>query len=158
MAGLLCRSGRFCGSLLWALLFWGGCLSSTSSLAQQPGSPATPSAELAQSQPASDKAKQKQEKEKLKKQISIVAGTTFMDPGFALAGIKVRLERLDGKKPKPQEVLSDSRGEFAFYLPAAEMKFKVTATGKGLEPEVKEVSTSPGVRTDVYFTLKRAAP
>ena len=102
----------------------------------------------------------KKEKEKDKKLVAVVAGTVFRDPGFALAGVSVELieVRADGKKPKVRKTVTDGRGEFAFYLPPEEQKFKVKAAVKGLEPEEKETTASPGVRMDVFFSLKPATP
>ena len=102
----------------------------------------------------------KKEKEKAKKLVAVVAGTVFRDPGFALAGVPVELVevRTDGKKPKIRKTITDGRGEFAFNLPPEEQKFKVKATVKGQQPEEKEITATPGVRMDVYFTLKPATP
>jgi len=98
-------------------------------------------------------------KPKPKQLRSVVAGTVFRDPGFAVAGAEVELieNRTDGKKPKTLKTVTDSRGEFAFTVPPVEAKFRVKASAKGLQPEEKETASSPGVRMDVYFSLKPAA-
>jgi len=100
----------------------------------------------------------KKEKEKEKKLVAVIAGTVFRDPGFALAGVEVELVevRTDGKKPKSQKFVTDARGEFSFYLPPKEQKYKVKAAAKGLQPEEKETTATPGARMDVFFTLKPA--
>lgn len=89
---------------------------------------------------------------------SVIAGTVFREPGFALPGALVALEPLDGpakgKRIKPQKVLTDRHGEYAFRLPPSEAKFKLTATAKGLLSESKETAAAPGVRVDVFFELK----
>jgi hypothetical protein len=89
---------------------------------------------------------------------SVIAGTVFREPGFALPGALVTLEPLDapakGKKIKPQKVMSDRHGEYAFRLPPSEVKFKVTASAKGFASQVKETAATPGVRVDVFFELK----
>ena len=93
-----------------------------------------------------------------KKTVSVIAGTVFREPGFAMSGAVVTLEEADppakGKRSKPQKVSSDAHGEFAFRLPASETKFKVTAAAKGFGTQTKEAATVPGVRVDVFFELK----
>lgn len=93
-----------------------------------------------------------------KKTVSVIAGTVFREPGFALSGAVVTLEEADpptkGKRTKPQKVSTDAHGEFAFRLPASETKFKVTAVAKGFGSQTKEAVTGPGVRVDVFFELK----
>jgi hypothetical protein len=95
-----------------------------------------------------------------KKGISVIAGTVFREPGFALPGAVVTLEEAEppakGKRQKPQTFISDSHGEFAFRLPGSEKKFKVTAAAKGFGSQTKETTASPGVRMDVFFELKPA--
>ena len=108
--------------------------------------------------PAGLVAADKKEKEKEKKLVAVIAGTVFKDPGFAMAGVEIELTevRTDGKKPKVRKTVSDGRGEFAFYLPPEEVKYKVKASLKGLQPEEKETTATPGARMDVFFTLKPA--
>ncbi len=93
-----------------------------------------------------------------KRTASVIAGTVFREPGFALPGAVVILEEMElpakGKRGKPQKVSSDAHGEFAFRLPPAEMKFKLTAVAKGFGTQTKETATVPGVRVDVFFELK----
>lgn len=93
-----------------------------------------------------------------KKALSIIGGTVFREPGFAMGGALVELlEVTEGKKKKkPEKTLSDARGEFAFRLPAKDAKYMVRASAKGFEPQEKEAVSTPGVRTDVFFTLKPA--
>ncbi|MBM3784196.1 MAG: carboxypeptidase-like regulatory domain-containing protein [Acidobacteria bacterium] len=100
-----------------------------------------------------------EKKPKEKKAISVIAGTVFRDPGFALPGVPVELieVRAGGKKGKTFKTATDARGEFAFVLPPKEANFRVRVAVKGLAPEEKETSATPGVRTDVYFSLKPAA-
>ena len=96
-----------------------------------------------------------------KKTVSVVAGTVFREPGFALPGAVVTLEETEplskSKRSKPQKVSSDAHGEFAFRLPPSEAKFKLTAAAKGFRSETKEAAAAPGVRVDVFFELKPEA-
>lgn len=91
---------------------------------------------------------------------AVIAGTVFRDPGFAIGGAEVELTevRTDGKRPKVRKAISDGRGEFAFYLPPDEVKYKVKVSAKGLQSEEKETTAAPGARMDVFFTLKPAVP
>jgi hypothetical protein len=104
--------------------------------------------------PAADK------KKKEKKLAAVIAGTVFRDPGFAVAGAEIELieVRSDGKKAKSRKSLTDARGEFAFPVAPVEQKYKVKASARGLQTEEKETTSTPGVRMDVFFTLKPAAP
>ncbi|MEO8027114.1 MAG: hypothetical protein ABI823_11600, partial [Bryobacteraceae bacterium] len=58
------------------------------------------------------------EKQKKPAPYSVVAGTVFREPGFALQGVSVTLstEPATGSKEKVRKLqaTSDSRGEFAF--------------------------------------------
>ncbi|MFO0501359.1 MAG: carboxypeptidase-like regulatory domain-containing protein [Acidobacteriota bacterium] len=89
---------------------------------------------------------------------SVIAGTVFREPGFALPGAVVTLEAAEtpakGKRFKPQKVVSDRHGEYGFRLSPTEAKFKLTAAAKGFVPQEKETTASPGVRVDVFFELK----
>jgi hypothetical protein len=89
---------------------------------------------------------------------SVIAGTVFREPGFALPGAIVILEAADppakGKRFKPQKVASDRHGEYGFRMPSSEAKFKITAAAKGFISQEKETTAAPGVRVDVFFELK----
>lgn len=102
----------------------------------------------------------KKKKEPEKKLAAVIAGTVFREPGFAVAGAEVELVevRTDSKKAKSRKAVTDGRGEFAFSVPPEERKYKVKASAKGLQPEEKETSSTPGARMDVFFTLKPAVP
>lgn len=96
---------------------------------------------------------------------AVIAGTVFRDPGFALPRAEVTLtlkpppEGAKGKKAKAKKILTDGRGEFAFYVPAAKATYVLTVKADGLETQEKAVELSGGLeRTDTYFTLKPAAP
>jgi Carboxypeptidase regulatory-like domain len=93
-----------------------------------------------------------------KKPASVIAGTVFREPGFALPGAVVTLEQVElaakGKRNKPQKVACDAHGEFAFRLPPSGTKFKLTAVAKGFASQTKETAAVPGVRVDTFFELK----
>ena len=97
--------------------------------------------------------------EKPKKPYAVVAGTVFREPGFALPGAEVTLDVNPSKpKSKPMKAVSDSRGEFAFRVPAQEARYIVKVRAKGFEPQEKEASVSGEQRLDVFFQLKPLAP
>ena len=102
--------------------------------------------------PGADKKKQE------RKLAAVIAGTVFRDPGFAVTGAEIELLeiRTGGKKAKPRKTITDGRGEFAFSVAPVEQKYKVKASAKGLQTEEKETTATPGVRMDVFFTLKPA--
>ena len=99
-------------------------------------------------------------KERKKKALATIAGTVFRDPGFALRGAEVILEPAPegatSVKVKKMRAVSDGRGEFAFYVPAAQMRYQLTVQAQGLQPEKRYVTIAGEERQDVYVTLKPA--
>lgn len=90
---------------------------------------------------------------------AVVAGTVFREPGFALPRAEVMLTVKTPpqgvKAPKPQKILSDARGEFAFQVPAARAEYVVTVKAAGFTSEEKTAAMSGAPeRVDLYFNLK----
>jgi hypothetical protein len=90
---------------------------------------------------------------------AVIAGTVFREPGFALPRAEVQLtvkRPPQGMKvPKPQKILSDGRGEFAFRVPAAQAEYVVTVKAAGFSPEERTATLSGAPeRVDLYFNLK----
>jgi hypothetical protein len=91
---------------------------------------------------------------------SVVGGTVFRDPGFAVRGAEISLQpdpetpEQRAVKVKPMKVLSDARGEFAFRVPPVAMRYKVAVTCKGYQGQDKVVSINGGERTDATFLLQ----
>ncbi|MGD0578467.1 MAG: carboxypeptidase regulatory-like domain-containing protein [Bryobacteraceae bacterium] len=89
---------------------------------------------------------------------AVVAGTVFREPGFALPGAEVRLKvktTPEGvKPPKPQKAISDSRGEFAFHVPAGTAEYTVSVRAAGFVAEEKTANVTADERVDVYFELR----
>ncbi len=89
---------------------------------------------------------------------AVVAGTVFRDPGFALPGANVTLnpgtDKPKGVKVKKMTTLSDNRGEFAFRVPAAPLRYTITVKANGYRSEEKEAEIQGEQRVDVYFQLK----
>lgn len=120
-----------------------------------PGAPAA----LAQSEKPKDKP-QKPPKDKDKKAHALIAGTVFRDPGFAFPGVAVLLEPApEGKtspKVKKMDLVSDSRGEFAFRVPPVAMRYNLTFQAVGHATEKRTVTISGEERQDLYVTLQAA--
>jgi hypothetical protein len=89
---------------------------------------------------------------------SIVGGTVFREPGFALPQAEVTLipnAQQDGLpvKVKKLSTVSDARGEFVFRVPAASMQYTVRVAAKGYHGEEKTVTVQGEERSDVTFQL-----
>ena len=88
---------------------------------------------------------------------AVIAGTVFRDSGFTLRGAEVTLEPVPDpksrKKPKKMTALSDTRGEFAFRLPAEPLRYTVTVRAEGFKAQQKGVSIQGEERVDVFFQL-----
>jgi hypothetical protein len=89
---------------------------------------------------------------------TVVAGSVYRVPGFALPEATVTLVRRDDPKHKKlaQESTTD-RGEFVFHVPAAPMVYVVKAAAKGYRAEEKEASVTGADRIDLTFVLEPEA-
>ncbi len=85
---------------------------------------------------------------------SVIAGTVFRDPGYALPEAKVVLLAAGEKPKKLQESSTNYRGEFSFRVPAKEGKYVVKASMKGFRPEEKDAAIQGEERIDVNLVLK----
>ncbi len=87
----------------------------------------------------------------------MIAGTVFREPGFALPGAELTLapdpEANPPSKYKKQKALSDGRGEFAFRVPAAPMRYHLHVEARGYESDTKEIAIRGDERVDVSFRL-----
>lgn len=93
-------------------------------------------------------------KSKVEEEYSVVAGTVFREPGFALGGAEVRLAPEKDTKAKKLSFTTNSRGEFAFRVPASGGRFRVAVSARGFHSEEKTVTVTPGERVEVTFNLK----
>jgi len=94
-------------------------------------------------------------KEKPLDNYSVVAGTVFREPGYALPEADVTLAPA-GESPGKMKKLSfstNTRGEFAFRIPAVKASYLVTAGAKGYQRQQKTVDVQPEERVDVTFML-----
>jgi hypothetical protein len=91
------------------------------------------------------------------RQYALIAGTVFTDTGLALRGAGVQLipgpQESRKHKTRKLEAVSDSRGEFAFRVPAAAGRYTVRVRRDGFEPQEKTVTITGDERVDVSFQL-----
>lgn len=90
------------------------------------------------------------------KRTSLIRGAVFDSDGRSLAGARVRLERIlsPNEKPLALERVTNSRGEFAFRLPAERARYRLTATLSGYKPDTKEVEVGESESVPVALTLE----
>lgn len=94
------------------------------------------------------------DKEKAKKpeSYSLVAGTVFRPPGFALPGAEVTLKPEKGKGQ--QKMTANMRGEFAFRVPSVFARYTVIVKASGFQQEEKSTEVGIDQRVDLPFELK----
>jgi len=86
---------------------------------------------------------------------TVIAGTVFRDPGYALPEATVTLVRRDDPKHKKlAEMTTSLRGEFVIHVPATPAVYVVKASAKGFRAEEKEASVTGVDRVDLMFTLE----
>jgi hypothetical protein len=86
---------------------------------------------------------------------TVIAGSVFHDPGYALPEATVTLLlRDDPKHKKLAQLETTYRGEFAFHVPSTPAVYVVKASAKGYRSEEKEASVTGPDRVDLTFTLE----
>jgi Carboxypeptidase regulatory-like domain len=86
---------------------------------------------------------------------TVIAGSVFRDPGFALPEATVTLVRRDDPKHKKlAEESTTYRGEFVFHVPPTPAVYVVKASAKGYQPVEKEAAVTGTDRIDLTFTLE----
>ncbi len=86
---------------------------------------------------------------------TVIAGTVFRDPGYALPEATVTLVRRDDPKHKKLAEMSTSpRGEFVIHVPATQAVYVVKASAKGFRAEEKEATVTGLDRVELMFTLE----
>jgi hypothetical protein len=86
---------------------------------------------------------------------TVIAGSVFRDPGYALPEATVSLALRDD--PKHKKIATESttfRGEFLFHVPASPAVYVVKASAKGYRSEEKEATVAGLDRIDLTFTLE----
>ena len=84
---------------------------------------------------------------------ALIFGTVWATDGTPAAGIRIKIRRVQDKKPK-WELISDRRGEFAQRLPAGKGEYVVWADvkPKGKRPET-HVQVENDERVDIGLHL-----
>jgi hypothetical protein len=86
---------------------------------------------------------------------TVIGGSVFRVPGYALPEATVTLIRQDDPKQKKlASATTTYRGEFSFHVPAAQAVYVVKASAKGYRSEEKEASVTGADRVDLTFTLE----
>jgi hypothetical protein len=95
------------------------------------------------------------DKKKSNEPDTVIAGTVFRDPGYALPEATVTLIRRDDPKQKKlAEMTTNFRGEFLIHVPATPAVYVVKASAKGLHAEQKEATVTGLDRVELMFTLE----
>jgi len=86
---------------------------------------------------------------------TVIAGSVFRDPGYALPDATVTLLlRDDPKHKKLAQQETTYRGDFAFHVPSTAAVYVVKASARGYRSEEKEASVTGPDRIDLTFTLE----
>ncbi|MCC6859844.1 MAG: carboxypeptidase regulatory-like domain-containing protein [Bryobacterales bacterium] len=101
-----------------------------------------------------------QHRESRSQSYALIAGTVFQESGLSLRGAEVSLEPdpQDARthKLKKSRAVSDSRGEFAFRVPAVPSRYTVKVKRAGFSPQEKVAAVSGDERIDLVFRLEPA--
>ncbi len=88
---------------------------------------------------------------------SVIAGTVYRPPGFALPGAEIEVTPESEDKPKKMKAVSDIRGEFALRVPVVPMKYRVDVKSSGYVPQQQTVAIEGEQRKDLTFQLEAVA-
>ena len=92
---------------------------------------------------------------------ALITGTVFRENGLAFAGAEVTVapagDSKEARKFKTQQMVASPRGEFVARLPAAPMSYRVSARGRGYQPQEKTIAVTAEDRIDVFFRLEPAS-
>jgi hypothetical protein len=88
---------------------------------------------------------------------SLIAGTVFRPPGFALPGAEIEIVPETEGKTKKLKTTSDSRGEFALRVPPVPMKYKVDVKRSGYQSQQQSVAIEGEQQKALTFQLEPAA-
>jgi len=96
---------------------------------------------------------------KAMEQYVLLYGTVFRETGFTLPNAEVTVlpdmaSAPAGAKVKKMNGVSNGRGEFAFHLPAVNMRYTVRVSAKGYQTEEKPVVVEGPDRLDITVQLQ----
>ena len=90
--------------------------------------------------------------------VAVIAGTVFRPPGLALPDATVRIrpdrEEAAGIRLKKADAVANTRGEFAFRVPAVPATWTVNVHVKGYKDQSKTVTVEAEQRFDLSFLLE----
>jgi hypothetical protein len=91
--------------------------------------------------------------------IAHLRGSVFRADGRSLAGAQVELARVeaDGSTKKLDSRVSNGTGSFAFRLPPARARYRVTAKADGMQPATEEVNIDGAAIFRVALSLSPAS-
>lgn len=91
---------------------------------------------------------------------SLIAGTVYRPPGFALPGAEVIISpeqpEVNGVKLKKEKAVTDARGEWVIRVPIVPAKWRVDVKIDGYRPEQKSVAIEGEQRLDLSIILEPA--
>jgi hypothetical protein len=91
---------------------------------------------------------------------ALLAGTVYRPPGFALAGVELKIEpeqsESNGVRLKRLEAVTDARGEWSVRVPSVPAKWRVDVKVNGYRPEQRSVSVEGEHRVDLSIILEPA--
>jgi hypothetical protein len=86
---------------------------------------------------------------------TVIEGTVFHEPGYALPDATVTLTgRDDPKHKKLVEVTTNPRGEFVIHVPASPAVYVVKASAKGYRAEEKEATVTGLDHVELMLVLE----
>src|SRR5271165_2548308 len=86
---------------------------------------------------------------------TVIAGSVFRNPGYALPEATVTLSLQDDPKHKKlAQQATTYRGDFAFHVPSTPAVYVVKASARGYRSEEKSASVTGPDRIDLTFTLE----
>ncbi len=92
------------------------------------------------------------------KPFAVVAGSTFNQDGFVLAGVRLILERVpfasEPISPLKMEQHSNASGEFAFRLAPEKSRYRITASAPGYEIATAAVDIEGAERRNTALRLQ----
>jgi len=93
---------------------------------------------------------------------SLIRGTVFDSQGRSISGARIKLVRIptdDEQKDKKhfkglsRDYISNAHGEFAFRLPSARARYRITAAAPGYRPDTKDIDVNESEAVPVAMTL-----
>ena len=87
-------------------------------------------------------------------EFSLIAGTVYRPPGFALAGAEIEITSEIEGKPTTIKAVSDARGEFALRVGTVPMMYKIGVKRSGYLPQQQTVAIDGEQRKDLTFRLE----